>query len=256
MKHRCMTYREFKPDILLCPYIETYWTISGFTEKEEFHKILPDGCIDIIFSTNDNIQFGLTPYLPNIVGTMTTYLSGSYLNNVNIVGIRFKPVGITAFLRTSIYEFTDLRIDLNLAEMLFDESFYTELSNKTTTQVKILHFDSYLISKLAHINRVDTPIINAVNLIQGTKGTLSLTEIANKSCLSLRQFERRFKNAIGVSPKMFSKIAKFKHTVSYLENNSNTSLFLAAVDCGYYDQSHLIKDFKALSGDYPSNFRL
>lgn len=251
-----MIHREFKPDILLRPYIDTYWAINGFTEKEEFHKILPDGCVDIIFSINENIQFDLMPFIPNIVGTMTTYSKGSYSKSVHIIGVRFRPVGITAFLNTPIYEFTNQRVNLNLADMLFDESFYGELPMKRTMEELILYFNTYLISKLAHINHIDNQIVHAVNLIQQTSGIFSLAEVANHSCLSARQFERRFKNATGVSAKTFSKIIKFKRTISYLENNPDISLFLAAVDCGYYDQSHLIKDFKSLSGDYPSKFRL
>lgn len=251
-----MIYREFKPDTLLRPYIETYWTISGFAGKEEFYKILPDGCVDIIFSTNEDKQFGLTPFIPNIIGTMTTYLNGSYSNHVNVIGIRFKPVGLTAFLRTPLYEFTDQRMDLNLAETLFDESFYTELSKKSAVQEQVLYFDSYLICRLAHIYNVDNQMMYAVNLIQQTNGSISLAKVSSKSCLSSRQFERRFKAATGISAKMFSKIIKFKHTALYLENNPDLSLFLAAVDCGYYDLSHLTKDFKSLTGTPPSNFRL
>lgn len=251
-----MIYREFKPDILLRPYIETYWTISGFAGKEEFHKILPDGCVDIIFSTNEDKQFGLTPFIPNIIGTMTTYLNGSYSNHINVIGIRFKPVGLTAFLRTPLYEFTDQRMDLNLAETLFDESFYTELTKKSGIQEQVSYFDSYLTGRLAHAYNIDNRIIYATDLIQQTKGLISLAEVASKSCLSPRQFERRFKAATGISAKMFSKIIKFKHTALYLESNSDLSLFLVAVDCGYYDLSHLTKDFKTFTGTPPSNFRL
>ncbi|MDR0431366.1 MAG: helix-turn-helix domain-containing protein [Tannerellaceae bacterium] len=250
-----MIFSEFRPHILLTPYIETYWSVCGFKEKEEFHKILPDGCVDIIFSIGENRQFGLEPILPNIVGTMTTYLEGSYSNNVNMLGIRFKPTGITAFTRIPIYEFTDQRIGLDYRETIFDESFFAELPEKRTTGDCIRHLDSYLIKKL---NRVFTPedqIVYAVNLIQQTNGLLPLMEVANKSCLSIRHFERKFKNAVGISPKTFSKIIKFQYTRTYLKRNKNISLFSAAIDCGYYDQSHLIKDFRVLSGNTPSDFK-
>jgi AraC-like DNA-binding protein len=250
-----MIYREFQPNVLLKPYIETYWAVCGFKKEEEFHKILPDGCVDIIFSLEGTKQFDLEPILPNIIGTMTTYLEGSYSNKVNMIGIRFKPTGITAFTRVPIHEFTDQRISLNLVETLFDEAFHAKLSEKRTTEARIQHLDFYLMKNLNRLFVSEKQIVYAVDLIRKTNGSLSLTEVANKSCLSIRHFERKFKNAVGISPKTFSKIIKFQYTLSYLKRNRDVSLFSVAIDCGYYDQSHLIKEFKFLSGNSPSYFK-
>lgn len=251
-----MIYREFNPDILLTPYIETYWTACSFKEQEEFHRILPDGCVDIILSLNSSAHFGLNPFRPNIIGTMTTFCQGSYTSEVKLVGIRFRPVGFTAFCRVPINEFTDKRVDLTLIKSLFDERFYASLPEKTTTVEVIRYIDSYFIGKLKKIFSPETRIVYAIDLIRQSKGLLSLNEVASKSCFSLRHFERKFKMAVGISPKMFSKIVKFQHTCAYLKANSNISLFSTAIDCGYYDQAHLIKDFKAMSGDSPSCFKL
>lgn len=250
-----MTYREFKPNPLLTPFIETYWTACGFQGPKEFHRILPDGCVDIILSLNSSAHFELIPYRPTIVGTMTTFCNGSYTNEVYLVGIRFRPAGFTAFCQVPIYEFTDKRIDLTLVESLFDERFYGDLPEKESTTEVIRHIDSYFIRKLKDIILPEVRIVNAIDLIRKSKGILSLDEIADKSCLSMRHFERKFKTAIGISPKTFSKIVKFQHTCDYLRINNDSSLFSIAIDCGYYDRAHLIKDFKTLSGNTPSSFR-
>lgn len=249
-----MLYREFKPNTLLTPYIETYWSVCGYNQGEEFHKILPDGCIDIIFSFESN-QLGLDNLFPNIVGTLTSYSIGSYSNRIDLIGIRFKPVGITAFIRTPIYEFTDKRINLTLVKSLFDEWFYKGLPEKASIELKINHIDSYFIGKLKNVFELEPQIVYAIDLIRTTKGQLPLVEVASSSCLSLRHFERKFKTVIGISPKAFSKVVKFKYAISYLKRNDRISLYSVAIDCGYYDQAHLIKDFRAFSGNSPSDFR-
>lgn len=252
-----MKYREYCPHILLTPYIEAYWTVSGFVEKEEHHKILPDGCVDIIFSLEETShQSGLKSMFPNIVGTMTTYLEGSYLNNISLLGIRFKPAGFTAFTQIPIYEFTDQRIDLTSIESLFDEEFYYELPSKETAEKRIQEIDKYFLKRLKNIFKLDQQIVYAIELIRQTEGKLSLMTVASESCLSIRHFERRFKTAIGIAPKTFSKVVKFQHTLSYLKKNNHLSIISLAIDCGYYDQAHLIKDFKSLSGNPPSHFKL
>jgi AraC-like DNA-binding protein len=251
-----MIYREFQPNILLSPYIETYWATVGFEGEERYYKVLPDGCVDIIFSFELSKQFGMESFSQNIIGTMTTYIEDSYSDKVDLLGIRFRPAGFTAFTRTPVYEFTDRRISLSLVETLFDETFYAELPSKKTAEERVQYIEAYFIQNLKNIFEPESQIVYAVNLIRQTKGQLPLAEVASKSCLSLRHFERKFKSIIGISPKTFSKITKFRNTISYLENNPHASLFFTAIDCGYYDQAHLIKDFKSLSGDSPSCFKL
>ncbi|MFV0538646.1 MAG: DUF6597 domain-containing transcriptional factor [Dysgonomonas sp.] len=251
-----MRYIEFQPSILLSPHIETYWATVGFQKEAKLFKVLPDGCVDIIFSFELTKRLGTESFSQNIIGTMTTYIEESYSDKIDMLGIRFRPAGFTAFTRTPIYEFTDRRINLSLAESIFDESFYSELPSKETVEERIQYIESYFIRNLKNMFQPESQIVYAVDLIRQTKGQLSLAEVASKSCLSLRYFERKFKATIGISPKTFSKITKFKHTITYFEKYPSISLLDAAVDCGYYDQSHLIKDFKSLSGNLPSHFKL
>lgn len=251
-----MIYQEYKPREQLTPFIDTYWACEGFVAGQELFKILPDGCVDILFSfgcisDKDN----LAPFLPNIIGTMTAYSEVCYHGKVSMLGIRFKPVGITAFTRVPINEFTNQRIEMTLVETLFDEQFYDSLPEKKSMKQRIEHIDAYFTQKLQSIFAPQQQIVYAVDLIQKTKGRLSLAEVASEACLSPRHFERKFKSAVGISPKAFSKIVKFKHAVSFLNGCKDESVFSIAVDCGYFDHTHMIKDFKSLSGNTPSFYR-
>jgi len=98
-----MQYKEYEPNKLLAPYIDTYWISDGFGGKGKFYKILPDGCVDIIFSFDK----AKSTFLTKVVGTMTSFLEISYPQSVEMFGIRFRPAGITAFTRVPVEEFTD-----------------------------------------------------------------------------------------------------------------------------------------------------
>ncbi|KAA6337510.1 hypothetical protein EZS27_014407 [termite gut metagenome] len=249
-------YQEHQPHGLLLPFVETYWTAEGFVEGKEKSKILPDGCVDITFSFGDtSATGGLKPFLPHIVGTMTSYSEIIYTGRVCMLGIRFKPAGITAFTRVPVNEFTNRLIDMTLVETLFDKRFYDTLPEKDSLKESIQHIDHYLINKLSCIFQPDRRIVCAIDLIRQTKGILPLTAVAEQACLCQRHFERVFKSTVGISPKAFSKITKFNYTRYYLKTHPSESLYSAAVDCGYYDHTHLIKDFKTLAGDVPANFR-
>ncbi|MDR1504298.1 MAG: helix-turn-helix domain-containing protein [Prevotella sp.] len=238
-------YIEYQPHPFLSQYIETYWSSTDFAEKEVKRRVLPDGCVDIIFSFHQQS-------LPHIVGTMTTFLEVEYLGEVRFIGIRFKPGGITAFTRVPVNEFTDSRVELFSTESVFDKSFSEDIAWERSTTDILSFVDNYLLSRIPKLSLLDERVDYAVSLIKQGKGNIPIPLIAEQACLSKRQFERRFLAGIGISPKAFSRIIKFKNTHHLLKSGANQSLFDLAVDCGYYDHAHLIKEFKRLSGSLPS----
>ena len=74
--------------------------------------------------------------------------------------------------------------------------------------------------------------------------------MANRLGLSSRQFERRFRNVVGIPPKLFSRMQRFQRVFQTMEDRANW--VDAAVSCGYYDQAHLIRDFRQFSGTTPT----
>jgi AraC-like DNA-binding protein len=246
-----MYYQEHDPDIRLLPFVKTYWSVGGFTEDEVPAKVFPNGCMDVVFTFD-----GARGYLrPDIFGTRTAFLEVKYPVSIQVFGIRFKPAGITAFTRVPVDVFTNQSVDLSLVETLFDKSFYEILYGNKSTDEMITHIDSYLLGRLPYIYNTEKQIIRAVDLIYLAKGQLSLTRTASDVCLCPQHFERKFKSAVGISPKKFARIVRFKHTLRCLGNDPYNDLLTVAVACGYYDHAHLIKDFKTFSGNTPAGFR-
>jgi len=244
-------YKEYQPNALLFPYIETYWTSDNFGGEEISGRILPDGCVDIIFTFDKTEQ----SFFTSIIGTMTSFLEVNYPQTVQIFGIRFRPAGITAFTKVCVAEFTDLEVDLSLVETLLDKSFYETLPQKQTVKEIVTHIDNYLINRIPYLYSCDKQIVRAVDLICLANGQASPAKIASDVCLCQRHFERKFKAAIGVSPKMFAKVVRFKNALQCLRIRPNQDILSVALNCGYYDHTHLIKDFRMFSGDTPSDLR-
>jgi transcriptional regulator GlxA family with amidase domain len=144
---------------------------------------------------------------------------------------------------------------LALVETLFDKSLYETLLEKQSIAEIVAHTNSYLLKRISCSYPVESQIIRAVDLISLSKGQLSLAGVASDVCLCQRHFERKFKSVIGVSPKMLAKIFRFKYALQCMGKYPNKDLLTIAIECGYYDHTHLAKDFKLLIGDTPSEFR-
>lgn len=243
-------YREYPPDIRLSHLIETYWVADDLIEKPVSQRIFPDGCVDIIFDFGNSSSSGL----PKLVGTMTSLLEIVYPpGRVQMMGIRFAPGGITAFTRMPVFEVTNRNMELPLTDTLFNSSFYESLPGITNIHERIAHINRYLIALLPELYLPEKQIDHAVSLIQNAHGQLSVKQLASKTCLCERHFERKFKAAIGISPKLYSNVMRFQFARRYMKTYKEDSLFSVSIACGYHDLSHMNKEFQRLGSMMPSD---
>jgi transcriptional regulator GlxA family with amidase domain len=119
------------------------------------------------------------------------------------------------------------------------------------SRVKIA--SNFLGRKLDAASR-DLPVVHrAVHSILDAKGSVSIVQIAREHALSTRQFERKFKEFAGLSPKLYSRIIRFQSATQH-KFAGVRDLTEIAYACGYYDQSHFINDFRQFSGYSPKEY--
>lgn len=128
-----------------------------------------------------------------------------------------------------------------------------ELQGATTFAAMAGPVDRWLASVVN--GRVDEdPVSLAARRLRANKGVDSIQDLADESGLSLRQFQRRFKALTGLNPKHYGRICRIAHAVHLKELLPEASWTGIALDCGYSDQSHFIRDFKALTDALPREF--
>lgn len=117
-------------------------------------------------------------------------------------------------------------------------------------EMKII-VENYL---LTHVNKIkqSLPIDAVLPLVIKNGGLINIDRLASDACLSIRQFERVFQQRIGLPPKFFSRLVRFAHAWTIKEKQPTISWIKIAHECGYYDQMHLIRDFKEFAGVNPS----
>src|SRR5262249_42585924 len=91
-------------------------------------------------------------------------------------------------------------------------------------------------------------IQTAAKLLHRTKGEYRIAELADYCEVSVRQLERGFRHVIGTSPKVFARTLRFQEAQRRLMFDPDADLTALAYECGYFDQAHFIKDFKAFAG--------
>ena len=247
-----MSYLEFRPHPTLEKYVECFWSMSILhsPENSKPHRVLPDGCIDIIFDFSD--PGNPTTYA---VGTMSRPIIVSNTERLEMLGIRFHPGAIRVFVNLVASEFTDTETDLESFWGSEAKILWERLAHLNHNAARILLLESYFLTKISLApNSLDPYVQYSVKLIRSKLGTFKVRALESGTGLSIRQLERKFERDIGLSPKSFARVTRFQNIVRLVHRSSRLDWNSIAFEAGYSDQSHLIRDFKSFSGLTPSQF--
>lgn len=242
-----ITYREIAPHTALSPYIDAYWTVTGDNTGDVPDKILPDGCVDIIlnfgpaFSTESGATRMATGQ-PYLVGTMTRYKEMIRPPETRLVGVRFKPGGFPFF-----YDHVLLK---NTADRTveFDPRLLPVIPEDTRRLPNLL--DHFFYDRFSSSPQQILPLIAA---IRQAKGKITVSELAKRNFVTIRQLERLFAGYLDISPKQFINFARYHNTLEAIRRRqSHKSLLDIACECGYYDHAHLSNEIRKYTGALPS----
>lgn len=166
--------------------------------------------------------------------------------------VYFKEAGAAHFFRHPLHELFRESVSLDnfmlRSELLLLEE---QLHEAKTDPAKIHVIERFLISRL-NPAEPDKLVITALEQIHKSKGNIRIAELARLLHTSQSPLEKRFRQAVGASPKKFSSIVRLKHAVqAYRPGNSLTAL---GYEAGFYDQAHFISAFKIFTGETPELF--
>lgn len=252
-----MRYCEIKPAPPLNRFVECFWTLESDTPSDSIQpeRILPDGCVELIlnfgaeFSQHCDGRLKLQPR-SFLVGQMTGPILISTTGVVQSLGIRFHPGGTLPFLRVPLQELTDQVVELGSLSSRLERDLMAASSGSPLLSGKIAAMENLLTTQLTGC-RHESWLLSLAARIVGSGGLVSVDTLATDAGISSRQLERRFLREVGVGPKLLGRILRFQQVFRAVER-SDAAWASVAVECGYYDQAHLIRDFKEFARQTPS----
>jgi AraC-like DNA-binding protein len=252
-----LNYYTITPPPSLANYVRFFWVLES--DEPYTHRNMADGCAEIFFHYNgvfdeirdDNAR--RQSVCSGIQGPSNHFKRFSIDKGFGMFGIYLYPFAVKQFFSLPVTVLTnqmpDLKTFLGNEGAILEERIM--IAGDTGQRVKIIV--DFLERKLIKNTSTIHPVFNAIRQILHSKGNLRINELSYQYYLSNRQFERRFKELAGLSPKLYTRIIRFQ-AASNEYGNKNKSLTSIAYDCGYYDQSHFIHEFKEFSGLHPRQY--
>jgi AraC-like DNA-binding protein len=224
-------YSEFRPSPAMADRIECFWLVSQDVDGPP-HRVLPDGCADLILTVApDAVTL-------DAVGPMTRHQDYPVIAGRRLLGVRFRPGRWPAeHIPDTVLPLEDLWGAS--AKRLLDRLVHT----RGPAQCARL-FEAALPPD------DPGPVERAVAYLEQRAGQISIDVLAREAFLSPRQFRRLCEQKTGYTPKLLARILRFRRAHTLL--TAGHPAIAVALDCGYYDQSHLINELKLFGGSAAS----
>lgn len=227
---RLYGYREAEPCASLKPYVRCFWQLDG---NSDVLRIIPDCCADIIISDTDASFCGIST---------RSFMSR---NAERIFGIRFYIWGVSAFFDGGLQ---GTHNSFAPADALFvgATDMAREVQNAAGFAERVATAQRYLLS-LLRADGYDADVMNAFFSIIRGRGRTPLCELSKSLAVSDRTLERKFTRCTGVSPKRAVDLVRYQ-LLWQACMRGGFSVQDSVCELGYYDASHLYRDFEKFHG--------
>lgn len=187
-----------------------------------------------------------------ICGQMTKYQDIIADSAAGLIGIVFHPYSLYTISHIPSDELSDASLSLTDINRIF-KPLENRIRDARSTKERISIIEEFLnkrvlISNLVHFNIMK----ESSSLLSHSNSGIRIKQLAEHFSMSERQYERIFKDFVGVPPKTFSELMRFKKSFYVIKSTSNGAY--AANASGYYDQPQFVKSFKKYSGYTPGEF--
>jgi AraC-like DNA-binding protein len=146
-------------------------------------------------------------------------------------------------------QLTNQTVEVGALSNTFKTELENQLGDLRTLAQKVRRLDELLVARVNVCD--DSPVRLLVREIVSRGGQFTVEELASTAGISNRQLARRFLTDVGLTPKLFCRILRFQQVFRALDRN-DAGWAAVAIDCGYYDQAHLIRDFQQFAGQAPA----
>jgi len=254
-----LTYSEHPPPPRLQPFVRCAWRLRDDAPGPHgAEPVVPDGCVEVVL----NFGHRFRRHAPEgselqpralIAGQLTRAITIEPTGTVDLLGIRFHPWGAAAFLGVSGDELRDRMLELDDLPALARTVSRVDDARDESERLPLLW--SALIERQRDASSVDARVPALTGLV-ATGGARTVPDLAADSGLSARRLQTMFSRYVGLTPKALIRITRLQRMLVLARSQPSLSWGRIAIECGYYDQAHLVHDARRITGCAPSQLAI
>jgi AraC-like DNA-binding protein len=245
----------------LSRYIECLWRARG-TGAHSRERVLPNGVVEVIVNlgsyhkvlARDDYSREQLYRESWVAGIQNRHLVIESVRETDLVGIRFRPGGAYALFGFPMSELADEVVELDLIHRQCFAELRERLWQATSTAEQFAVAESALLETLDFGRSAHPAVRHLAQRIRSWDGAVRISDLVAQVALSHKRLMELFQRDVGMTPKALAQIYRFQGVLRRIAHESAPDWSRVAADCGYYDQPHLVHEFRRLSGLTPSEY--
>lgn len=257
-----MNYVSSVPPRPLCDFVERFWQINEVPPHFK-ERIVPSGTLELVINLHeDEFRIYCPTQLEHCKRFSGAMVSGTYTGSfvidahqqAAVVGVHFRPGGAFPFLGIAASELADTHFDLETLWGSAARELRERLCAAREPGERFRLLEKALMAHLYRPLERHYAALFALSILSRADSHPSVRDIAKKVDLSQRRFIQVFRREVGLTPKQFYRLRRFQRAFASLRQSRLPDWSRLAMECGYFDQSHFIRDFRNFSGLRPTEF--
>lgn len=254
-----MHYQELVPPAELQGLVHRLWALHGPDHRGgPFQRAMPDGRAELIFNFGDPFECRdgervRTQPLSLLVGPSRRAMAIRPGGRIDLIGVRFRPEALAAWLRVGGGELADEAFDLCELPAPLDRALPERLAETGGTTARLAVLGRELARSMDRVGR-DRRLTAAVDLMMG-QARARPDRVADLVGLGRRQLARLFREGVGLGPGSLARLSRFQRVLRALDGDARVPLARVAARAGYFDQAHMSRDFRRFGGTTPAAYR-
>jgi AraC-like DNA-binding protein len=252
-----MKYFTIPPTESLKPFVRSFWVLEhefGEGETNYVYRSVADSCVEMVFHYRGPFSELVTSgqprnWLSGIHFQTDRYTRFETFESFGIFGVYIYPFAVPCLFGVPSEKTSNELLSLDTFFGITGRELEEQMMMAGCNERRVEILSAFLQRRLLNARYKDAAIATAIKQVIHSKQFHTVGGLADMFNLSVRQFDRKFKEYAGFNPKTYLRVVRLSHALK--NHKGNKSLTQIAYECGYYDQSHFIHDVKAFTGYHP-----
>jgi AraC-like DNA-binding protein len=257
-----MTLLTYRPQAPAAGFVDQLWLYEGSAPAHAKERALPTGSMELVINLRDETLRGYDPRTRDGFQTFRgPVLCGAYSESflidtaqqASIIGVHFKPGGAFPFLNLPAGELHNTHVALDALWGSKAGKLRERLLEATTPAAKFSVLEQSLLAEAAKPLVRHAAVDFALSEFDSGHAH-TVRQVTERIGLSPRRFIQVFTREVGLTPKLYCRVRRFQEVLRLVHRRQHVDWVNVALSCGYYDQSHFIRDFRSFAGLSPTAY--
>jgi AraC-like DNA-binding protein len=241
----------------LAPLVERFWHSRGCMAVAR-ERLFPNGYIELALTLGDRhgcLVGGAREVLPvsGITGILSEPMVIEHPRHHDVIAARLRPAAAYALLGMPMDQVMGQNVDLSAVFGREADELAERCHAASSVEERFRLLAEWIARRIEQSRGVDEAIAWSMAQIESSDGSVSIAELREETGMSKSRLVSGFRRQVGVTPKVYSRIIRFRRACGLLDAGAG-SLADVALAAGYYDQPHMNAEFRELAGLTPGEF--